>query len=250
MTKKEMGGIPHYLLGIADPKKIFTVAHFKRLADRKIKEIISRGRVPIVAGGTGFYVRAVTQGITAPAVKPNSKLRNELEHKSADELAKILYKLDRRRYQNIDKKNKRRLIRAIEITQALGKVPPLKTSAPQADFKIIGIATNGRELKEAIEKRVKKMIKLGLTEETKKLLRRGINKKRIREFGFEYQETLRYIDGEITKNDLTNLIVKRTVDYAKRQMTWFRRDKGIIWLDDPRKAYAIVRDFLAPSTHP
>jgi len=253
ITKKEMRGVPHHLLGVASPKRVFTVANFKCLADKKIKEIVSRGKIPIVVGGTGFYIRSVVHNVVIPAVKPNKKLRRELEDKTPEELAQILRRLDYRRWKEIDKKNKRRLARAIEIAESLGKVPPLKADPINADFKLIGIKTGKDKLKKLITRRVKGMVKRGLINETARLLKNGITERRIREFGFEYQDALKYLNGEIeSKEGLANSIIRRTLDYTKRQMTWFKRDKDIIWITDPasrqggpRKAYATVRDFLA-----
>jgi tRNA dimethylallyltransferase len=246
ITEKEMRGVPHHLLGIANPKKVFTVSNFKRLANKKIKEIITRNKIPIIVGGTGFYIRAIVHGIVIPKVKPNKKLRRELENKTPKELAQILRKLDYRRWKEIDKKNKRRLIRAIEIAKSLGKVPTLKTKPMNADFKLIGIKVDKNKLAKSVTKRVKNMINNGFINETAQLIKGGVSNKRIRELGFEYQDAIKYINGEIkSKEELANSMTRKTLNYAKRQMTWFKRDKDIIWITDPREAYAIVRDFLA-----
>lgn len=247
VTNKEMGGIPHHLLGIVSPQKVFTAANFKRLADRKIKEIIVRGRVPIIVGGTGFYIRALVHGFIMPAVKPDEKLRRELKNKTVEELSKILHRLDYRRWKEIDRKNKRRLVRAIEIAKSLGKVPQLKAEPINADFKLIGIKIDKSKLEKLITKRVKDMVKRGFINETAQLVKDGIKRERIRELGFEYQDALEYLEGEIkSKEQLIDSMVRRTIDYVKRQTTWFKRDKDIIWITDRRKAYAVVRDFLAP----
>lgn len=243
-TKKEMRGVPHHLLGVASPKRVFTVADFKRLADKKIKEIIGRGKIPIIVGGTGFYIRAVVHDIVIPAVKPNKKLRRELENKTPDKLAEILRRLDYRRWKEIDKKNKRRLTRAIEIAESLGKVPPTKADPINADFKLIGIKVDKSKLAKLVNERVKKMIKRGFINETEKLLKNGVKREKIHEFGFEYQDALKYIDGEVeSKEELANLMVKRTLDYAKRQMTWFKRDKQIHWIENYKEAEKLIKEF-------
>jgi len=219
ITKKEMRGIPHHLLDVANPKCKFTVAQYTELAEKKIQEIIKRGKVPIICGGTGFYIDAITKGVIFPEVPPNLKLRKSLEKKSVLELFKMLKKLDARRAKNIDQKNKVRLIRAIEIVKALGKVPKLAEALPPYKFVKIGLYLPPDKLKKKVEKRVKKMFKDGLLKEIKKLKKTGISNKRLQEFGFEYS------------NPTYESVVKETLKYAKRQMTWFKRDKEIKWFD-------------------
>ena len=126
ITKKEMEGVPHHLLSVVSPRKVFTVADFKKQADKKIKEILKTGKVPIICGGTGFYVDAVLNDVVLPEVKANKKLRDELEKEKVEKLYDKLKKLDPVRAENIDKYNKVRLIRALEIIATLGIVPEIK----------------------------------------------------------------------------------------------------------------------------
>ena len=130
ITRKEMGGIPHYCLDIFSPKKIFTVVDFKKRADKAIEEIFAKNKTPIIVGGTGLYIQAIVDNIVLPEVKPDWKLRKELEKKTTEEMFKMLKNLDPERAKNIDAKNPRRLIRAIEIAKALGKVPNLAVKPP------------------------------------------------------------------------------------------------------------------------
>jgi tRNA dimethylallyltransferase len=223
ITKKEMQNIPHHLLDVANPKKKFTVVEYKKLAEEKIKEIISRNKIPIICGGTGFYIDAVTKGVVFPEVPPNNKLRKELEKKNSPELLKILKKLDKNRAENIlnknEQNNKVRLIRAIEIAKYLGKVPAITEAASSYKFIKIGLYLPPDKLKKKVEKRVKKMFDAGLLKEIKKLKKSGISNKRLQEFGFEYFEPT------------YEKVVKETIKYAKRQRTWFKRDKEIKWFD-------------------
>jgi tRNA dimethylallyltransferase len=219
ISKKEMKSIPHYLLDVIGPKKKFTVAEYKKLAEEKIEEIIARGNTPIICGGTGFYIDAITKGVVFPEVPPNIKLRRMLEKKSTMELFKILKKLDPARAKNIDLKNKVRLIRAIEIAQALGKVPKIKESKPKYKFIKIGLYLPQEKLKKKVEQRVKKMFEDGLLNEIKQLKKFGVSNKRLKEFGFEYFEPT------------PEKVILETIKYAKRQMTWFKRDKEIKWFD-------------------
>ncbi len=226
ITQKEMRGVPHHLLDIVNPKKIFTAAEFKKLAEEKIKEIIKRGKTPIICGGTGFYIDAITKGIIFPEVPPDYKLRNKLALVSDRLLLLKLKKLDPSRAKNIDPKNKVRLIRAIEIAKYLGKTPPITEATPPYEFIKIGLYLPADKLKKKIEKRVKKMFKLGLLNEIKKLRRSGVSNKRLKELGFEYS------------NPTPEKVIKQTLKYAKRQITWFKRDKEIKWFDASEKDLA------------
>ena len=220
IIKKEMRGVPHHLLDVSNPIKKFTIVKFQKLANQKIKEIIARGRTPIICGGTGFYIDAVTKGLAFPAVPPDYLLRKKLALASDRSLLLILKKLDPRRAKNIDPKNKIRLIRAIEVARRLGKVPHLAVKPP-SDYKFVkvGLYLPADKLKKRIEKRVKGMFKAGLLKEIKKLKRAGISNKRLQELGFEYF------------NPTPEKVIKETLKYAKRQMTWFKRDKEIKWMD-------------------
>src|SRR3990167_3851819 len=130
ITRKEMGGVPHYCLDVVSPKKIFTVADFKKCAEKAIEKIFAKNKTPIIVGGTGLYIQAVVDNITLPEVKPNWKLRKELEKKTTEEMFKMLKKLDPERAKTIDAKNPRRLIRAIKTAEALGKAPNLEVDPP------------------------------------------------------------------------------------------------------------------------
>jgi len=219
ISKKEMRGISHHLLDVVSPKKKFTVTEYKKLAEEKIEEIMARGKTPIICGGTGFYIDAITKGVVFPKVPPNLKLRKVLEKKSAKQLFEMLKKLDSARAKNIDAKNKVRLIRAIEIVKALGKVPETTQATPVYKFIKIGLYLPPEKLKKKVEQRVKKMFHNGLLNEIKKLKKAGLSNKRLKEFGFEYFKP--------TKEK----VIAETLKYAKRQMTWFKRDKEIKWFD-------------------
>ncbi|HPB60447.1 MAG TPA: tRNA (adenosine(37)-N6)-dimethylallyltransferase MiaA, partial [Candidatus Paceibacterota bacterium] len=134
VTKKEMGSVPHHLLDVASPKRKFSVARYQKLANKKITEIIKRGRTPIIVGGSGFYIQAIVDNLILPDVPPNPKLRLELQGKTIHELFSILKKIDPQRAKNIDENNPVRLIRAIEIGKALGQVPKLQFANPPFNF--------------------------------------------------------------------------------------------------------------------
>ncbi len=247
ITKKEMRGVPHHLLDVVSPKKKFTVTEYQKQVIYAMAEIVKRGKIPIICGGTGFYIDAITKGIVFPEVPPNLKLRKTLEKKSAPELFKILVKLDYRRAKDIKEKlelnNKVRIIRAIEIAKALGKVPPSTEVLPQYDFIKIGLYLPPDKLKKKVEKRVKQMFEAGLLKEINKLKKpvrlggSGISNKRLREFGFEYN------------NPTPEKVTAETLKYAKRQMTWFKRDKDIKWFEASNPITSSVFNYLDKYRH-
>src|SRR3989338_873941 len=247
ITKKEMGGIPHYCLDIVSPKKIFTVVDFKKRADKAIEKIFAKNKTPIIVGGTGLYIQAVADNIVLPEVKPDWKLRKQLEKKTTEEMFRMLKKLDSRRAENIDAKNPRRLIRAIEIAKKLGKVPSLNLSMPMSrlnlDIGRIGIKLPDNVLSKNIEKRIKKMLKDGLVAETKKLKESGLSWKRIYEFGFEYKYPAMFLQGKIDKKEMLAKMLIENRQYAKRQMTWFKRDKIIKWISKEKQAEKLIKKF-------
>jgi len=234
ITKKEMRGAPHHCIDIVSPKKIFTVVDFKKCAEKAIEKIFAKNKIPIIVGGTGLYIQAMVDNIALPEVKPNWKLRKELEKKTTEEMFKMLKKLDPERAKNIDAKNPRRLIRAIEIAKKLGKTPKLMSmSRRDLDIRQIGIKLPDEILKINIEKRIKKMLKGGLVAETKKLKELGLSWKRIYELGFEYKYPALFLQNKISKDEMLAKMLIENRQYAKRQMTWFKKDKRIKWINFP-----------------
>ena len=173
VTTDEMAGIPHHLLDVADPKHRYTVVRYVEQAKQAIEEIVKRGHTPIVCGGTGFYIEALVTGTVLPDVPPNPKLRKKLSALSKEKLFQMLAKLDARRAKAIDQGNARRIIRAIEISQALGAVPKVKKrSDSRYDFYQIGIKTEPSVLKEKIRTRLFSSIDDGMIHEAEKRHRR------------------------------------------------------------------------------
>lgn len=255
ITKKEMRGIPHHLLDIVSPaKKIFSVSDFQKLANKKIKEIIGKNKIPIICGGTGFYIDAVVNSTVFPNVSPNKELREKLSKKTIRQLFKMLEKLDITRAKNIDKNNKVRLIRAIEIAKALGKVPPIKTtnkdkfatfSAPagnvasnQTNFEVlkIGLVFPPDILKERIYRRLLARIKIGMIKEVKKLHEKEkVSWKKLESFGLEYRHVALFLQEKLTKEEMLEKLNSQIWHFAKRQKTWFKRDPNIIWINPSKK---------------
>lgn len=240
-------GIPHHLLDVASPKQVFTVSKYKTLAEKALEDIWRRGKLPIVCGGTGLYIRAIVDNLAIPEVPPDKKLREKLEKKSAEELFAMLKKLDPRRAGEIDVKNPRRLIRAIEIAKHLGNVPPLSLKQRQdCEILEIGIAPKSEELKNRIHKRLLSRLKSGMVEEAKNLHRNGLTWKRMEDLGLEYRFLARYLQNKITKKEMIDELEREIWRYTKRQMTWFKKDKRIRWLanKDKKKIQKEVRNFL------
>jgi len=240
-TKKEMQGIPHYLLSIISPKKTFSVADYQKLAKRAIKTIIEKGKLPFLVGGSAFYIYALTEGMIFPEMKKNKRLRKTLEKKSKQELFKMLKRLDPKRAETIEKENKRRLIRAIEIATLLGKVPSLK-KAPEYNCLFLGIKKEN--INELIHQRLIKRLRQGMIKEVENLRKSGVSFKKLDSFGLEYRWIARYLQKKITKQEMTEKLENDIKKFAKRQMTWFKKDKRILWIKNQKQAERLVKGFL------
>lgn len=246
VTKKEMQGVPNWLLDVANPKTRFTVAQYQKLALKEIKEIQKRKKLPILVGGTGFYIQSIVDGIVIPEVKPNWELRKKLAKIALPELVKRLAKLDPVRAGNIDQNNPRRVVRALEIVLETGK-PVQKLQGQTSQFSVlqIGIKKSPDELKKNINKRLlKRLGNNAMINEVKKL-RKTLSWKRLEEFGLEYRFVAQYLQNKITWREMIEKIQLESEHYAKRQMTWFKRGKKIIWIKSPKEAGALCRDWLS-----
>lgn len=246
ITKKEMEGVPHYLLDVASPKKKFTAAQYRKLGMKALNTIFKKEKLPIVCGGTGFYIQALIDGIVLPEVKPDWKLREKLGSKTTEELYKILKKLDPKRAKTIDEDNPRRLVRAIEIVTLTKKpVGEIKTDPLPYSTLIIGVQREPEKLKKLIEKRFKIWLEQGFVKEIKKLRKSGISWKRIEEFGMHYRAFALYLQNKITEEEAEERSLKELWQYTKRQATWFKRDQRIIWMKNYREAEKLAKQFLA-----
>ena len=234
ITEKEMCGVPHYMLDIVKPNSIFNVSKYKIKAQKIIADILKRGKLPIICGGTGFYIEAIVNNTTLPDVLPNIKLREKLEPKTCEQLMAILQKLDKNISETIDTKNKRKIIRAIEIATELGNVPAIK-SEPLYNAIQIGLIAPDKILKERIKLRLLNRIKAGMLEESKKLHKQGISWKRMENLGLEYRYMARYLKGEISLDQMIEQLNSKIWQYARRQKTWFRRNKNITWYEIGKK---------------
>ena len=250
ITKKEMKGIPHYLLSIASPKRKFTVAQYKKLAEKAIDKILERGKIPILCGGTGFYIQTVIDGLKIPKISPDWKLRKDLEKKSVKDLYRQLKQLDPLRAQNIEKENPRRLIRAIEIVLKTRKtIPPLKKIFFPYPILMIGIKKSKRELHKSIEKRLRCRLKKGMVAEVNKLHQSGISWKRLEEFGLEYRWIAQYLQKKASYHEMIEGLKQNIKHFAKKQITWFKRDKRIHWIPATFQTYSAEGDISSKARY-
>ncbi len=245
VTKKEMLGITHHLLDVASPKRRFTVTQYRKLTLGAISKILKKGKVPFLCGGTGFYIQAIVDGILIPEVPPDWKLRKNLAKKTVKELYKILKKLDPKRARTIEKKNPRRLIRALEIVIKTKKpVPTLKKKPLPYPVLMIGIKKGKEKLRELIEKRFFKWLEQGFLKEILKLRKFGISWQKIEEFGIHYRIAAQYLQNKITDKEMIENSLIELKNYAKRQITWWKPDKRIHWVKNKKVAEKLVEKFL------
>ncbi len=246
ITKKEMRGIPHHMLDVVSPTKIYSVFDWQKSAEKCITDILNRGKLPIICGGTGFYIQSIVDGIVLPEVPPNVQLRQELENKTATELVGILQKYDSHVLETIDTKNPARLVRAIEIAEHLGSVPPLQKKSSPYDILQIGLTLSKEGLSEKIHTRLLKRLKAGMVSEAVRLHERGLSWKRMLSLGLEYRYLALFLTGKISRSEFIQTLSKEIEQYAKRQITWFKRDTKIQWFipTDTEKIEEIVVAFL------
>ncbi len=233
----EMRGIPHYMIDIVEPDINYSAGLYAKEAKKHVKDILSRGKTPVIAGGTGLYFRILLENYKLPDVEPDYKLREELSKLSFDELSQILSDLDKNALNTLERNDKKKIIRYIEIVKLTGL--PLskacgKNDDKEFDIEWIGLNFPREELYERINKRVDLMVEQGLVEETKYLLKKyGRIPNIVDTIG--YKEIISYLDGELTLDEAKNKLKQNTRNYAKRQLTWFRKNENINWNCYPEK---------------
>lgn len=244
-TKKEIKAVPHHLINIVKPDKNFNVALYKRKALKTIKQIHKKEMVPFLVGGTGLYISSIVNNIDFPKVKPSKKLRNQLEKKTAKQLFEIYKKLDPKGAKVIDKNNKRRLVRAIEVCKITKKPFWQQRQKQEPLFEVLqlGIKVPKKELEKRISKRTDEMFKFGLEKEVKRLNKKYSKSPLLQTIG--YQEWFENKNKKEIKED----IKMHTMQFAKRQMTWFKKDKRINWTRNYKKAKRLVENFLISKTY-
>ena len=248
-------GVRHYLLDIVSPKKQFTADDFKKLGEKIIEEISSKNKIPIIAGGTGFYIDILLGRMSPAEVPANPRLRAKLENQSAEQLFKRLARLDPGRAKIIDRHNKRRLIRALEIRLATKK-SSLNTRYGIQDtkYKILWLGINpGKEiLAQKIKKRLDSRLNQGMIKEVQDLHRKGVSWKRLDNFGLEYRWLSRYLkqftnkpsSKDFKKSEYYKDLLSDIVIYSKRQMTWFKKNREVRWVTKRKDAERFTKRFL------
>ena len=237
-TKEEMQGIKHYLIDCVSPEERYSVARYKKEAEQAIKEILEKGKTPIVVGGTGLYVNSLVYGIEYNEIEVDMTYRKKLEEIALEHGLDTLYEqalqIDPEAMQIISRNDKKRIMRVLEIYHATGKT---KTQQEQEsrkngvkyDYHVFAIFMDRDKLYDRINKRVDIMIENGLIEEVKQLLKKYKNYPTAMQ-GLGYKEVKEYLEGIITKDEMIEKIKMETRRYAKRQMTWFKKNKNTIWL--------------------
>ncbi len=233
VTKAEMDGVPHHLLDVSELTDTYTAADFVRDSKVAMADIISRGKIPIIAGGTFFYLDLLRGKMQTAAVEPNPTLQAELEKMSTKELSQKLIVADPGRAAIIDHSNRRRLIRSLEIIDSLGKVPAVKIIPSDYDWLVFGIEIDKEILNQRIEKRIHDRLKNGMIEEVQNLLAAGVEAKRLADFGLEYRYLTQYLLKEISYDEMVEQLFAKSRQFAKRQRTWLKRDSSIIWKQFP-----------------
>jgi tRNA dimethylallyltransferase len=240
ITEKEMQGVPHHLLDVVDPQEHFSVHDYKQHADAVIADIHDRNKLPILCGGSGFYIQAVVDDLVFPDVSPNKKLRNKLRNRPTESLYKELKAKDPRRADEIDENNPVRLIRALEIVDELGKVPKLEKQQ-RFDTLQIGLDRADKELKQRVITRTKERLENGMIKEVRRLRENGVSLKRLRDLGLEYEHLADFLENKISKQKLFENIVQSDWQYAKKQRTWFQNDDRIAWFHPEEDVSEIMK---------
>ncbi|MFH1460869.1 MAG: tRNA (adenosine(37)-N6)-dimethylallyltransferase MiaA [Patescibacteria group bacterium] len=245
ITKKQMADIPHYLIDIIKPDQGFTLAQFKAKAVKIIKDIQKRKKLPFLVGGTMLYIQAIVDNLQIPEVKPDKKLRAQLENKTNQQLYDQLKKIDPQALEKIALNNKRRLIRALEVYLKTQKLFSRlkKKGRPLFDILQLGLRPDQEILNRRIDQRAEKMIEAGLIKEVECLIRK-YGTKPYSLSGIGYREIIRYLNKEITLKQAKDLIKIHTRQYTRRQMSWFKRDKRIHWIKNYPQAEKLIRDFI------
>ena len=250
VTQEEMQGIKHYLVDFVSPDQRYSVADFKRNAKNAIKEIISKGKIPIIVGGTGLYVDSLIYEIDYPEIELDEayriKLEKQAEEEGLEKLYKIAEEIDPQAIKKISINDKKRIIRIIEIYHATGKNKTEQEAEsrkePEYDYKVFAINWEREKLYERINKRVDIMIDQGLIQEVKDI-KQKYSKFPTAMQGLGYKEVVDYLNGKYTKEEMIEKIKMETRRYAKRQLTWFRKNKQTIWIngeDDIQKNTSLI----------
>lgn len=239
--------VPYHLIDIVDPETNFNVAQYQKLAYQAIDNILSRGKVPFLVGGTGLYIDAVTKNYQFNEITPDKQevIRKKLDKWSLERLLKELKLKDPATFEKIDQKNRRRVQRALEIFLETGES---KKKNPLGDVKydifFIGVKYPLEKIYQKIDSRLADRVDAGMIAEVKKLRKAGVSFKRLDDFGLEYRYVSRYLKGELSHDEMILQLKQAIHHFAKRQLTWFKRNKNIIWVPSLTEAHRLLKKFL------
>ena len=244
ITEEEMKGVPHHLLNVRNPGEFFSMADFQRMAYEAIDGIIARGKVPFLVGGTGLYVDAVADGYELSDRAPDHSLRAHLETFDTPALYEMLK--EKLPDTDVDPRNRHRVMRTLERLAADDYRPTGKS--PRYTLLKLGVTWPREILKQRIDERLEKRLNEGMVDEVKALLDDGISEEFLTKLGLEYKYLTWYLTGKITYDQMVEELGNAIKKFAKRQMTWFRKDPRIHWLDmsgDPiKEASDLIESFL------
>lgn len=244
-TQEEMGGIPHHMIDVADPEEDFSVARYVEMAAQCVDDVLARGKLPIVAGGTGLYIDSLLSGRTFAPFSPDSALRGELERELAEKggqaMLEALAQVDPEAAQRLHPNDHKRIVRALEVYRSTGKTitqhnRETQAIPPRYDALTIGLAFQDRQaMWRRIDQRVDEMVAAGLEDEVRRLLTSGISPKCTAMQAIGYKEFTQALSGEMTWQEAADVVKLRSRQYAKRQLTWFGRNPNTRWVrwDDP-----------------
>lgn len=245
-AKKEQAEIKHHLISIKNPDEPYTVWQYKRAAVKTIKEIIKKGKTPFLVGGTGLYIKAVADNLKIPQVKPDEKLRKRLEQKIRKKGLKDLYlqltRIDPESAYIVDPKNPRRIIRALEVALKTKKPFSRQRKMGRPLFEVLQIGL--RLKRERIKSRVDEMIKAGLVKEVESLIKKYDKNLPVFD-AIGYREIIEYLDNKISLIEALQKIKQNTKRFAKRQITWFKKDKRIHWIKNYKETENRIKKFLS-----
>ncbi len=250
VTPQEQDLAPHHLLDVADPCEVYTVARFQQEAIAAINGILARGALPLLVGGSPHYIQAVVDHLQIPHIKPQPELRAQLEARPLADLLLQLAELDPQSAASIDRNNPRRVIRALEVCLVSGQPFSQQRGAADLLYRSLLLGINWpRELLYArIDARVDERLQQGMVQETRDLLAQGVSHERLDSLGLEYRYISRLLRGEFASEaEMAQRLKYAIHDFTRRQLTWFRKDRRIVWLEgmDVERASEYTRNFLS-----
>ena len=226
-----MDNVPHHLFSIINPNTTFTLAEWKDLAERKAEEILQRGKVPILCGGTSLYINAITKGFSIPRIPPQKEFRTSLAKLSNDELWNKLQEVDKESAKKFHKNNRKAVERALEIYEFSGDIKKNECTTPKFNSLILGVSVNRESLYERINQGVYLMLDEGLINEIEDLLKMGYKRGDAGMISHGIPEAIDFLEGKISKEEFISKMQQNTRNFAKRQLTWWRNDKRVCWFN-------------------